>query len=207
MSPAAVLSTRDSPSRGVPLATLPIVMLMVIASACGDTGHEQASSSSRALETRCELALEPTGVVLRSDPSGNIPDPQRGLTVDSRGRWYTPTADPGVIARWERGGAFEGVTGGHGDGPEELGHVAALHPGPGDTIHVFHEGRWSLIAPDLSVSPVARSPELQRVQIHAGVILEDGRLLAPTRDARTGAWTLIVVDRSGSVVREVGRDR
>lgn len=184
----------------------PLVIFCCLALACnvpaGMEGRDQTEAAAQDPAAPCLLSLVPTGVHLEADQGGRTPDPTRGVAVDGSGRFLTRTRAPGVLAYWDADGGFRAALGRLGEGPGEFGQVSRLLAGPGDTFHVFHEGRWSLVTPSLEVIAVARSPLLLPERAEGAAILQDGRLLVP--GSQPGDALAVVVNRAGEVDAEIG---
>ena len=174
---------------------------------CGSGGDTQdmvdtAGDRGQDPEAPCLLSLVPTGVVLEPDQQARVPDPARGVGMDSTGRFLTQTHTPGTLARWGPDGAFQGSVGRFGEGPEEFGIVSTVLAGPADTFHVFHESRWSMVTPSLEVIPVSRSPLVLPERAEGAAILRDGRLLVPGWEP--GGPVAVLLNRAGEVEAEIG---
>ena len=74
------------------------------------------------------------------------------VVVDSRGNYVVaPTYNAGEIAFFDATGRYRGSFGRPGQGPGEFGtHIDALRVGNGDTVHVFHENRHTILQPGLA---------------------------------------------------------
>lgn len=178
---------------------------------CGEEGADHSLDSVSgpppmavvADDGPCTLRLTPSGVTLRSDLEGSVPDPGHYLAIDSQGRYFTTTFGPGEIAVWDRDGEFVELVGRHGQGPREFGHIGGLLMGPGDTLHVIHEGRWSTVSPELRVEHEATAPALRAAGLYS-TVLADGRLVVGGYLSGTGEYLLHVVGRDGSVEASFG---
>ncbi len=156
----------------------------------------------------CLLVLEPTGTEVVTGADATDPAPRPGPAVlDGQGRLYTQSYEDGVVARWTPDGRFDGTVGAFGDGPGEFHRIEGMALGAGDSVHVFHRGRWSIIAPDLSLVPAARSAHLVSGGALAAEVLDDGRLLVPAISSRVGGPVVAVLSRSGVVEAELGAGR
>ncbi|TVP56830.1 MAG: hypothetical protein EA351_07325 [Gemmatimonadales bacterium] len=152
----------------------------------------------------CRLVFEPTGLTLESDLEGSIPDPvANAAALDGEGRFYTRTSAPGVVARWTPEGEFDAAVGAPGEGPQEFDPIVRMYLGAGDTIHVLHRARWSMIAPDLSVHFVARVDALAGPAVQGSEISVDGRLMLPMLHPEQGVYGVGIIDREGELAHFV----
>ena len=153
-----------------------------------------------ATDGQCQLVFEATGLTMESDLEGSIPDPVANTGVlDGEGRFYTRTSEPGVVARWTPEGEFDAAVGSFGEGPQEFDPIMRMHLGAGDTVHVLHGARWSMIAPDLSVHFVARVDALAGPAMQGSEIGADGRLMLPMLHPAQDVYGVGVFNREGEL--------
>lgn len=163
---------------------------------------QAGSDGERFQRPLCEPVLEPTGVAIRSDLEGTVPDPVQGPAVlDRQGRLYLGGHEPGVLVRWTPSGEYDGSMGRLGEGPGELGRIRMIQMGPeGHTVHVIHgEGRWSLVAPDGTVEQIVLSEALARSTFTGMEVLQDGSLLFPLFHPVEETHGVGVIDRNGDI--------
>lgn len=202
--PAVTRSVDPYPAR----LTLLLTLLLALLGCGGDSRADaetagQAAGDGEAFKTPLrEAVLEPTGVVIRSDLEGTVPDPVQGPAVlDRHGRLYIRSHEPGVLVRWTATGEYDGAMSSHGEGPGELGPIQMLQMRPeGDTVHVIHRvGRWSRLTPDGTVEQIALSDAIAGATLSGMEVLPDGRILLPLFDPVREAHGVGVVGRNGDL--------
>ncbi|HWV58050.1 MAG TPA: hypothetical protein VNZ57_11425 [Longimicrobiales bacterium] len=90
------------------------------------------------------MNVVPTGVRLRLALDDSISLPAPPVPLDSRGRFYTATYNPGEIALWAPDGSYVRTIGRRGDGPGEMRGTVIGVVGPGDTLHAPGGSVWSV---------------------------------------------------------------
>ena len=100
----------------------------------------------------CRLVFRETGIAIRGNSAGTVPDPGRRLARDSRGRLYTTIdRNPSQIAVWNPDGSYDTTISRAGQGPGELpsGLEPILYVDSSDRLHVRSSGGvWSIFGPD-----------------------------------------------------------
>jgi hypothetical protein len=134
----------------------------------------------------CRLTLVETGVTLRSNLAGTIPDPGENIVMDSRGRIYANSN--GIISVWKADGTFERNFGTQGDGPNEFrrGNSMTFMDGQ-DRLHFLTGSRqWTVISPTLQIiSQVAAMPIL--VDDDFTIVTENGTVITSLPERGIGS--------------------
>ena len=130
----------------------------------------------------CRIVAVPTGTEFRSDLAGSYPDPwfgpaqgRRGVAKDSRGRYYTASSEPAILA-WDADGTLRGFVARQGEGPGEFAGTAyAIHVDSEGNIQVADRSRrWLVYSADLEYLREWRAPTFDPRSVHH---IGDGRLL------------------------------
>ena len=123
------------------------------------------------------------------------------VAVDSKGNYIVaPTYNAGEIALFDRAGRYQRSFGRAGQGPGEFGtHIGALRVGAGDTVHVFHENRHTVLRPGLSGLVLSRQIASEA---RYPVGLSNGRWAFHAVAGGGSAPRLLhVLEKDGSIVR------
>lgn len=162
---------------------------------------------------RCRVELVRTGLVLRSDLRGSIPDPGRSVVIDNRGRVYTDQlGNRGTIVLWDSTGRFEGVFGRSGEGPREFstqGAFALFLDGM-DNLHVLSGlGQWSVVSPTLEW--ISRTERMPPVVMHGPLrplVMPRGEIVTSPGNMREDVrQAFAVVSSDGQMIGSFGASR
>lgn len=150
----------------------------------------------------CTLELVETGLVLRSDVEGTVPDPGENIVIDKEGRIYSSSSTPGTVAVWNPDGSFERSFGREGQGPNEFerGNFMLFLDGQ-DRLHVLSGGRqWSVLTTPMLewVSQVRAMPI--RVDDDFTIVMDDGTVVTSV----PGQTWFGVADYEGNLVSTFG---
>jgi hypothetical protein len=153
-------------------ARIVVVGLLTCLTPAIATGQERYEISSSTSCPTCSIELQHV-VTLGSPTDSSGLTPFSRVVLDSRGRYYAaPVTDPGQIAVYDSAGRWIQTVGTFGPGPSEFGHIRSVVVGRGDTLHVFHDIRYSVVAPSYEV---VRSPRFA-ASVGSSAILDDGIL-------------------------------
>lgn len=174
-----------------------------------DCEHQGAAVNSASIEIPastdpppCRIALKETGIVIRGDSAGLLPDPGQHLARDSRGNFYTSIARSSApIAVWNPDGSFNRTFGRAGEGPGEF-RKSLMEPlvfvDRKDGVYVRHEAaRWTVFTSDSAVVWQHQLDAQQDGAVYSAV-LGDGGLVAS--GAPVGSESHFTVLRSGDSV-------
>jgi hypothetical protein len=155
---------------------------------------------------RCRIVFDTVLVIGDDEGLGSLPG--RGLSVarDSRGRYFVHAGYANELQVFSASGTYLAHVSRPGAGPGELGQLARVLVGPGDTIHVLDNSlsRWTLFSPDLTY--VRSVPTSFAIQSAPVLLVPSGELLVAqdlSHDS-TRAFPLHVIDRSGASSRSFG---
>jgi hypothetical protein len=153
----------------------------------------------------CRIEFRSTGIRLVGREDGTVPFPAGVIARDSRGRLYSDTHTPGMLAIWDSSGRLISTFGKPGDGPGEFRGWAVPYVDAFDHLHVRDDAvRWSEFDSELSfVRKVgARYSGLAPPYT---IVLQDGRTITSmTLFGRVPGARFILADQRGELVRSFG---
>lgn len=182
---------------------LGVSAFFLILAACGG----EATGLARLDGFPCTLSFEPVGVVIRTDPGSTHPFPYPPAVRNSRGDYYTASANEGVLL-WSADGEYQGTLArvGSGEAPGEItGGVVTPLMTPGDTLMVrdnrFH---WVVFGPDNAfVRKVPLGPIQVLMAPNTTHVLPDGTLLSTWPRTAEEGFAFALLDRSGTVLSKL----
>lgn len=153
----------------------------------------------------CSIEFEPTGVSLRSNVAGTVPDPSFPVALGPDGSFYTSTfrSGGGRIAKWSEAGEFLGTIGRPGEGPGELGPLPHAEVDAKGIVHVFDMGRdrWQRFRADGQLLSLVRSPVFG-VTSDALVVLNPDSVLS---SEPIGETQFHIYDAAGNLANAFGK--
>lgn len=162
--------------------------------------------SSNVTCSSCRIVFDTIAVMGDLDGPGSLPSLALTVARDSRGRFFVYQGYSNELQVFSPSGKFIARMSRPGAGPGELGQIARVLIGAGDTVHVIDNtlSRWTLFSPDLKY--VRSVPTGFGVQTVPVLLLSSGELLVAqdVRNAPQFGYPLHTIGRSGSVARSFG---
>ncbi len=177
--------------------------LGVALSSGGLTAQERVEIATESLCDTC-LALE--HLVTLGDSNDPVGFGRFSKTVqDGRGRYYVaPTFDMGRVLVYDSTGTFMSVFGQAGGGPKELGRIRRFRVSTGDSLHILHGGRYTVVSP----THVVVRTQIVRVNTGEFAVLRGGQLVVGgVLGTRAGAGYPLHLLEGDSVVRSFGLEK
>lgn len=156
------------------------------------------------MDPPCHLEFSETGIVLRSDPNGEHPDPGHLILQNSRGHYYSAGARgfQSTVSVWDGDGSYITSFGTAGDGPGEISTygIQSLFLDQRDRIHVLDlSDRWSLFGTDHTFLGSVSMDQIGGFGQTA--LIGNGRILtSPTIYSQATSHYFHIADSTGAIV-------